>query len=110
MERAKLIFKPLAIVSAILLVGAFVGYRAGAYHRPTPPEPQPEPQPAATATQPVPEGQPVPYVDHKTLALMAGSKSAAVFTPGQQFEVPWIIVTPNQADATAPPMIPPAQP
>ncbi len=110
MERAKPFLKPVALVCSVFLVGALVGYRAGAFQRPTaqadPPAGQPELQPAAAA-QPAPQSPPV--VSASDLTFMGGSKSMYVFTPGQQGSLPPVIFTPDQPNTAAPP-IPPARP
>ncbi len=75
MERKSPYLKIAAVVSAVLLVGAFVSYRAGAFQRPAPPEPQPEPA-APTDTEP----RPTPSADQPQHFLYS-SKSAPAFTP-----------------------------
>jgi hypothetical protein len=71
MERARPYLKAAAVVSAVLLGGAFVAYRAGAFAASAPVETQAEQQqitgPSATTESP-----------HK---FMLGSKSAPAFTP-----------------------------
>jgi hypothetical protein len=77
----KLIPKVAAIMPAILLVGALVAYRAGAFSPtpPAPPPPEPEPQPVAAA----PSEPQVMQLDEKTMHFMLGSKSAMPVQPSQ---------------------------
>jgi hypothetical protein len=58
MTNRKRYLKLVAFVPAIVLVGGFVGYRAGAFELFSKPEPQPEPQPVAEQPPPAPEGKP----------------------------------------------------
>ena len=96
MERRQPYLKVAAVVSAVLLVGCFVAYRAGAFHRPAEPAPQPEQQ-SEGATQPAPNAAP------PSRAIMYSSKSAEVFIPGSE-------VTPEGAPPAVPatPATPPA--
>ena len=115
MERAKLILKPLALVSAVFLVGALVGYRAGAFQRPTaqpePPAGQPESQPVA-ATQPAPQSSPtLTVVQPSQLYMMAGSKSAILLPADQLSQLTGSTITLDpQLNVPTPPPIPPAKP
>jgi len=111
MSRARPFLKVAAVVSSVLLVGAFIGCRTGAFRPLAKPEPQPAP------TQPAPENPPTfmsgskslnggpgytigltpaggaapndpakpattePTPEKKPLVLMGGPKSAPVFGP-----------------------------
>jgi hypothetical protein len=79
MDKAKPYLKAAAVASSALLVGVFIGYRAGAFSTP---EPNSALQPAeSTSTQPTTEGP---------ITIMGGSKSAPAFgetiglTPAEQ--------------------------
>ena len=69
-------FKIAAVVSAVLLVGAFVSYRAGAFERFLKPEPQPPTEPQAEPAGETPAG-----TDQKSQVFIYSSKSAPAFTP-----------------------------
>src|SRR5215468_5047524 len=74
MERRRKYLKLLAFVPAIVLVGGFIGYRAGAFELFSKPEPQPEVQPESNATS-----QPAPSPAAEASAtFMPGSKSALI--------------------------------
>ncbi len=77
MEQSKPYLKVASVVSAVLLVGAFVSYRAGAFERFT----KPESQPAVAAPTPDPEAPPVLSVEQSPQTFMYSSKSAPAFTP-----------------------------
>ncbi len=78
MERATPYLKAATVVSAIVLGGAFVAYRAGAFARPAPVEMQPEQLPS---TVPFAPAESAPPADPSHIAIMLGSKSAPTFTP-----------------------------
>jgi len=113
MERLKPFLKPVALVCAVFLVGALVGYRAGAFQRPTTqPEPQPEPQ-TATATQPAPQSPPTPAVGQPSqLYMMSGSKSTFIIPADQLHQLTGSTIFPadNTPNAATAPPIPPARP
>lgn len=73
------LLKAAALVGAVLCVGTFVGYRAGLIPTRTPTAAAPAPeQPSATPPEP----------DDASNAFLGGSKSAAVFKPGEVTPVP----------------------
>lgn len=82
MDRAKPYLQVAAAVSAVLLVGLFVAYRAGAFDRPTAPPVEPQ----AGETPNSPEGQP-------PASYLSGSKSTFVFPAGQVAPPPEPVLT-----------------
>lgn len=103
MEPRKKYLKLVVFVPAIVLVGGFVGYRAGAFQTFSKPEPQPEPQPAAVTEQP-PAPQPAP---ESGPAYMGGSKTLilAPYVPGTSSPGEPGAATPPQPTADIPPAI-----
>lgn len=75
MSHPKPYLKVAAVVSAVLLVGAFVSYRAGVFQRPAPAEP-PTPDVTPVAAEPQ-----TPSDADQQQAFMYGSKSAPAFGP-----------------------------
>ena len=69
MNKAKPYLQVAALVSSVLMVGAFIGCRSGAFQPARKPEPQQATPPSATPPLPAPEGKPT---------LMPGSKSANI--------------------------------
>jgi hypothetical protein len=102
MRRRKL-FKLAAFVPAILLVGPFIAYHAGAFEKAPPPAPQaeqqPEPPPEAAAGAQRASESPNP-----NYRMMYGSKSAPAFTPDQ------LGTTPSGGPVTSPQQPAPNQP
>jgi hypothetical protein len=87
-----------AFVPAIVLVGGFIGYRAGAFELPwaSKPAPQPEAQPATASEQPpTPQLTPPSATPEGNPTFMAGSKSF-ILTP----HVP-LITTPANTPPTS---------
>src|SRR5215208_332909 len=87
-----------AFIPAVILVGGFVGYRAGAFERFTKTEPQPDPG-ANTQPQPASEGDP---------AFMAGSKSfrpVIAIPPASESPAAPPSPAPNSATPGKPPTI-----
>jgi hypothetical protein len=77
MERRKKILQGAAVVSALVLVGSFVAYSAGAFTLTRPAQPQPEPDPQPGAVQ-QPDSQPEPG---KAPVYMSGSKYIVLTPP-----------------------------
>ncbi len=75
MRRCKQCFRFAAFIPAIVLVGAFIGCRAGAFDLFSKPEPKPEPHPLSL-NAPNPPAEP-PAPDKKT-TFMPGAKSMAI--------------------------------
>ena len=93
--------KLVAFVPAIVLVGGFIGYRAGAFELPwaSKPAPQPEAQPVTASEQPpTPETIPLAATPEGTPTFMSGSKSL-VLTPN----LPWTTTPANTPPGTTPP-------
>ncbi len=81
MQRAKPYLKTAALASSVLLVGVFIGYRAGAFQQSlSTPAPAPAPQTAETPTvTPPPTAPPSPMLQTIPVtnpAIMYSSKSA----------------------------------
>ena len=79
MDRRKAFLKGAAVVSALVLVGSFVAYRAGAFTKPPEPLPQPEPEATVAPQQPPPGA--IEGTSNEDLIFLAGSKSSDIVRP-----------------------------
>jgi hypothetical protein len=76
MDRRKKYLKLLAFVPAIVLVGGFIGCRAGVFDAFSKPEPKPDPHPTGVQPQPL-----VPQLPEEKSTFMPGSKSINLTGP-----------------------------
>ena len=77
MERGKKYLKLAAFIPAIVLVGAFIGCRSGAFPMFSKPEPMPEPHPLGL-NMPKPPANPPAAPESKPPVFMSGTKSMKI--------------------------------
>jgi hypothetical protein len=105
MDRRKKYLRFLAFVPAIVLVGGFIGHRAGAFELFPKPEPQPESQP-----------DPQPTTSPHPPATQLAPESDPTYMPGSKFiriDIPppsWATPTGSPPPGAKPPSPPPEKP
>jgi hypothetical protein len=101
MNRSATLIRIGSITGAVLLVGVFVSYRAGAFDRIVQPTPPADPQPVTNVEAPA---EPSATPEQLNPILISGSKSAAVVFPAPSGSPKY------PADAPPPSPTPPAAP